>query len=459
MDDSTEKAAPSNANPDNCLFLDEHTLSDLEVFDSSSGGQSLFNFCDHTRTVGGQKALERRMSKPWSEGEQISAVQAALCFIMEYRELFRGLPSSYSVARIELYYGEILPVVNHDNVIEFAMDAWSVWTSSGRHYGRIVQGVQISCRVVHTLRNFISHAYLKKAGGELLPLLEEMESLLDRPKLKDFPEKSGGLGVWQTLHLDRDLRVHEMSTMTRLLQIVYEIEALVSLADTTQKNNFTMPAIKQGELQICARDLVHPFVKNAIANPLDLDRSRRGLFLTGANMSGKTTYIRAFAVALYFAQLGMGVPAKEFRFTPIEQLYSSISLSDNLHSGVSYFRAEAMRVKEIAKAIVEGYNVVAIMDEPFKGTNVKDTLEASLAILDRFSNRENCLFIFSSHQIELRDRLNKFGCPVDCQYFSAIENEERLRFDYLLRPGVSQQRIGMRVLKEEGVFKLLDAQE
>jgi len=223
------------------------------------------------------------------------------------------------------------------------------------------------------------------------------------------------MGIWKTLRVDRTFRVLEVSSFLRILEIIYELDALTSLS-----------------------------------------QQHRGLFLTGPNMAGKTTYMRAFAIALYFAHLGMGVPASHFSFSPIKKFYSSITLSDNLHEGVSYFRAEAMRIRDIAEAIVSGESVVAIMDEPFKGTNVKDTLEASLAILKRFSLKNNCLFIFSSHQIELSAHLKDSDYPIDFRYFSAIENEQRLRFDYTLRQGVSQQRIGVRVLKEEGVFSLLD---
>jgi DNA mismatch repair ATPase MutS len=172
-------------------------------------------------------------------------------------------------------------------------------------------------------------------------------------------------------------------------------------------------------------------------------------------MAGKTTYLRAIATALYFAHLGMGVPATRFRFTPAQHLFSSISLSDDLHNGMSYFRAEALRAKAVAQAIADGNRVIALLDEPFKGTNVKDALDASRAILERFSTKQDCLFMFSSHLIELSDEIT-LTQQIDCRYFEADESEGKLRFDYLLRSGVSSQRLGMRVLREEGVFDLLD---
>ena len=73
----------------------------------------------------------------------------------------------------------------------------------------------------------------------------------------------------------------------------------------------------------------------------------------------------------------------------------------------------------------------------------------------RFATRANCLFMFSSHLIELSEHLT-LNDQIDCRYFEAQEGEGRLRFNYLLRHGVSSQRLGMRVLREEGVFELLD---
>jgi DNA mismatch repair ATPase MutS len=95
------------------------------------------------------------------------------------------------------------------------------------------------------------------------------------------------------------------------------------------------------------------------------------------------------------------------------------------------------------------------MDEPFKGTNVKDALDASRTILESFAGKEDNLFMFSSHLIELCDQMEAIN-KIDCRHFEAHEYDGRLRFDFILRTGVSSQRLGMRVLKEEGIFELLD---
>lgn len=439
------------------LELDATTLKDLEIFECDKGGISLFEFCNQTRSKGGELRLRARMEKPWSDASRILATQASLGFINAYPQAFDKRPNGFTTTCVEDYLHGILPYVSHSNFIEFTMGAWSLWAANDRCYYEIIKGVRIGCKFIHSLRNFVAQFKSLEPLGELAEILAEMNTLLGRPAIAGLPDTTTEFGLFRELFLlriDQTFRVRESDTLQRLLALVYELDALSAMAETMRLHNFGFPEIASGDMAVIAEGLVHPYVDNAVPNPVELNQQHRGLFLTGPNMGGKTTYLRAFALGLYFAHLGMGVPARSFRFVPIEKLYSSISLSDNLHHGVSYFKAEALRVKEVSQAIVDGHKVVAIMDEPFKGTNVKDTLEASLAILNYFAARSNALFMFSSHQVELRGELEKAEMPIDCRCFSAVEDEEFLRFDFKLRPGVSSQRIGMRVLSEVGVFSL-----
>ena len=159
---------------------------------------------------------------------------------------------------------------------------------------------------------------------------------------------------------------------------------------------------------------------------------------------------------MYLAHLGMGVPARAFQFSPCERLFSSLTITESVRGEVSFFRAGALRVKVIVEAVTAGKRVIALMDEPFKGTHVKDALDASLAVMERLAEREGNLFLISSHLIELGDRMLA-ARQVDCRHFAAHEHEGTLRFEYVLREGVSSQRLGMRVLEEEGIFELLDS--
>lgn len=439
------------------LGLDANTLKDLEIFESEDGNTSLFELFNLTQSRGGAAVLRRRMQRPWSRGTRILATQASLTYVLERRQAFTKLASlAYTTGRVERYQQETLPMVTHENTLEFSLGVIAFRLDHDRDYIKIVRGVQVTCGLIRMLRRFVAQAELTAPAGELAGVLDEMRALLAGPRLSRVPDHEiGGWGSLKILRIDQVFRLHEKSAINRLLELIYETDALVALADVTRRHAFVLPQVEEGPLRVHAEGLVHPLVPNAVANPVDLNQTHRILFLTGPNMAGKTTYLRAIATALYLAHVGMGVPASRFRFVPAERLFSSISLNDDLRSGISYFRAEALRVKAIAQAAAEGHRVVALMDEPFKGTNVKDAFDASLAILERFAKKKDCLFMFSSHLIELSEQLGEIS-QVDFRYFEAEEDEGRLRFEYALRRGVSSQRLGMRVLREEGIFEILD---
>ncbi|PCI78233.1 MAG: hypothetical protein COB20_06835 [SAR86 cluster bacterium] len=437
------------------LRIDEQTQKDLEIFKSECSGKSLYDLCNFTRTAGGATILKQRMKSPFSDASAIRATQESIAFILNHRSVFKILPS-YHTRNVEQYQRDILMLVTQVGALEFTIGAIALRLDHERHYRNIVRGVQLTCGLIRALRAYVKQKELSSVSGELAAIYQEMKQLLLLPKLQKIPDKEiEGGWFWNILRFDQIFRLHEKDAILRLMQLTYETDALVSMSDATSNYGYTLPKIVEGPACIQAKGLTHPHIENAIPNNVNLDQEHRLLFLTGPNMAGKTTYLRATATALYFGHLGMGVPANHFEFAPVDSLFSSISLADDLHTGVSYFRAEVLRIKAIASAIAKGLRVVAIMDEPFKGTNVKDAFDASLSVLNRLESKHDCLFMFSSHLIELEER---FELPTKIRrcHFEAQESEGLLQFDYQIHPGVSRQRLGMRVLAEEGVFELLD---
>lgn len=448
-------AFPSGRLPDDRLILDPHTLKDLEVFNSESLGKSLFDLYNQTVTQGGSATLRQRMAFPYADAQKIRQAQYSVAFIQKHRELFSRIPF-YIVGRVVKYQKDPLMFVTHKNQFDFTIGALSLKISDPHHYHRIVRGVQYTSLLVRALRDFLQQDEIEESKGELAFLCEELGQVLEQPGLRKVPEREiGDASLWKILRLDQVFRIDEKSSVERLIQIIYEIDALISMADATEKQGYVMPEVLAGDTSVEAKGLVHPQVSDAVSNDIRLNQSERLLFLTGPNMAGKTTYLRAVATALYLGHLGMGVPAQKFSFVPVQRLFSSITVTDDVHTGTSYYLAEVQRIKAVATAVAEGVRVIAIMDEPFKGTNVKDAFEASLAVMKRLETKYNCLFLISSHLIELGDRFESSGNIKKC-FFEARESEGKLEFDYSLNAGVSSQRLGMRVLREQGVFELLD---
>ncbi|HSL70942.1 MAG TPA: hypothetical protein VK864_11920 [Longimicrobiales bacterium] len=453
---SARRLPPRVVNPDEML-MDRQTYADLEVFEAEGDAPSLFDLLNRTRTTGGSKVLHRRMRRPWSNVDHIRTAQQSLRFIMERRALFDALPTESTISAIEQYLYSGLAMLAANNRFEAVLESIEIRIGESRDYWRVLGGVRHIARVIRTLKQMVGRPELANAPGELSAFIEEIRSLVTRPAFAPLPsDEARPPWCWKTMRMDQMLRLDERAAVERILRLIFELDALVSMADTVTTLGFVMPEVRAGPVEVVAEGVYHPFLREPVTNALRLDQTRRLLFLTGPNMAGKTTYLRACGTAVYLAHLGMGVPARSFRFAPCDSLFSAISLADNVREGVSFFRAEALRVKTIAEAVAAGRRVIALLDEPFMGTNVKDALDASGAILTRLAAKEGSVFLVSSHLIELGDTLAATG-TVDCKRFEADESGERLEFDYLLRSGISSQRLGVRVLQEEGVFDLLDA--
>ena len=441
--------------PSEVLELDDATVRDLDLFGEEGQENSLYHLLNRCRTEGGERALRRRMSQPWATAERIWETQDAIAFIDAERQAFESLPSAYLTLNVERYLSSVMPIVRQVGAVEFAFSAFALWMNDEHFYSKIIRGVSLSCRFLEGLRKFVVALEGKTPRGELTALVADLRNLLDHGELAGITSAQTGRWYWQKLKKDQVFRLHQKASLGRLLEVVHEIDALASIAHACREHGFVRPEVVDGETRVEGSGVYHPAVPAAVVNPLQLDQARRVLFLTGPNMAGKTTYLRSAATALYLAHLGAGVPAEAFSFVPVQKLITSVSMSDDLHDGISYFRAEALRVKSVAQAIADGLRVASIMDEPFKGTNIKDAYDASLAVLERFADSEGCLFLVSSHLIELEEALKR-SHSIRYGYFEAQEQAARLTFDFVLREGVSSQRLGMRVLEEEGVFTLLD---
>ena len=444
-----------NGSSSPALALDSKTVEDLGLFEGHGGARSLFDFCDRTRTEGGRKALRARMRTPFAEAAQIRATQSALAAIGEAREAFSALPTEYLLKGTQRHLRNPRPPIGSDGGLLFFVRAIAFWIDDFRGFSNLTHGVEQTRRTVHRMRALADAPALARAPGELGALIDRVRTCCAHPAIAQTPDQSLGASPLRVLRLDQQLRGAARAVVGDLVDLAHELDALIALADTVREEALVFPVVDEGALAFEACALAHPLLDSPVANDAALDPARNLLFLTGPNMAGKTTYLRAVAISVYFAHIGLGVRAEAFRFSPATHLLTALSLEDDLQGGVSYFRAEALRVRDLADAIAQGGRVIAFLDEPFKGTNVKDALDASAAVLSALAECASCLCLVSSHLIELEDTL-RASPNVDCRYFEAQEHGSRLSFDYRLRTGVSAQRLGMRVLAEEGVFERLD---
>jgi len=221
-------------------------------------------------------------------------------------------------------------------------------------------------------------------------------------------------------------------------------------------NGFSLPDyVTSTKPEFKAIDAFHPFLDQPIKNSFEFADKSNLCFLTGPNMSGKSTFLKTMGLLVYISHLGFPVPAKEFKTTIFDGIFTTINLSDDLNLGYSHFYSEVNRVKEIATKLDSNNNLIIIFDELFRGTNVKDAFDASLMIISALSKIQNNYFFISTHILEVAENLiNSDSITFKCFESELIDHKPV--YDFKLKDGVSKERVGMMIINKENIIQILD---
>ncbi|MBN1651110.1 MAG: hypothetical protein JW857_07270 [Bacteroidales bacterium] len=233
---------------------------------------------------------------------------------------------------------------------------------------------------------------------------------------------------------------------------IAEMEMLVSFATFYyNRSDLIFPQIVESGFVVEGEALGHPLMsaKTRVDNDVRFPRSSQFIVITGANMAGKSTYLRTVGVNLLLALVGSPVCAKQFK-TSILQPFTSIKTSDSLSNNESYFYAELLRLQRIITALKTGKPYFIILDEILKGTNSKDKEQGSKALVKQLIGLKTA-GIIATHDLQLADLKNNFPENVKTACFEVEINKEQLVFDYKLREGVSQNLNATFLMEKMGI--------
>lgn len=439
------------------MSADWQTLQDLGILASGETKLSVFEWANRTPTQGGAGRLKERFRAPLSNPGELRRTQAAVRFLAERSAVLEPLLRGSAWLGVERYAKTSLTALDHPNALFLWLDSWwSRWMQADTF-----DFVRASLMLARDLAGAAGEVAdrLREAGPPALlaTWLEEVATCLDAPALAALRQGPDvhRLSPPRLLALDRALRDDAFGPLLRLARLVYEIDALAAMAAATAENGLVFPEIVEGERPFVeAEGVYHPLLDRPVSNPFHLSSGTRLVFLTGPNMAGKSTYLRACGVAIFLAQLGMGVPARRLRFAPFDHIFTGIDTADDLRLGHSFFYREVRRVREAAEILAGGGSALMIFDEMFKGTNLKDASDACLAVLSGFASSRDSAFLVASHLAELAEPIEKLPGARFLQFGARVEDGVPA-FDYRIGPGVSEQRLGMLILRRERVLALL----
>ena len=234
-----------------------------------------------------------------------------------------------------------------------------------------------------------------------------------------------------------------------------EFEALISLGIFTFKNpNYILPEINEDGDKFKTEALIHPllFQTEVVSNNFEIAQNTEISIITGANMTGKSTFLRTVGINLVLAMVGCPVAAEKFSFIPMK-IFTSMRTSDSLSDGTSYFNAEILRLRKLVENLEKGEPQFIILDEILKGTNSQDKLTGSELFLEKLM-KSNTLFscLIATHDLDLTKIEDQFPSKIKNYCFELQNIDGELVTNYQLQNGVTKSMNAIYLMKKFGII-------
>lgn len=435
------------------MLADKTTLKDLSIFNHEEE-QSVFHLLDFTRTIGGKDWLRVFLSRPFSRIKDIKETQQIL---QRMGSILPHWPESISNGTI-MVVGKFFetPVDSFSENTHFLSGLlYKIFNNAD--YSIIRYSVSHTINFLKGLQEIVALLNNEQKPPLLQAYTDRIESILNKPRIQQMlqvkPEKK--LSPVHAMNFGYFIRHHFKNEAMELMEIYSKLDAYYSMAKACEHHRFSYPEFIESDQPVfSATQLYHPLLPTPVSYDINLEWQKNFLFLTGANMAGKSTFIKAVGVAAYLAHTGMAVPAQSVQLSLFDGLLSNIHVEDNIVKGESYFYNEVQRIRKTIEKISDGKKWLILIDELFKGTNVQDAMKCSTTVIEGLLKMQNALFILSTHLYEIGEELKRYP-NIQFRYFETEVKEDQLLFSYNLKEGISNDRLGYLILKKEGVVELL----
>jgi DNA mismatch repair protein MutS len=433
---------------------DRQTLDDLGILPNANNHKSIFALFDNTRTIGGKDKLSEIFNKPLTDVNAIKNRIETIRYFLNNDALL--LVDKQSCDFAEFYLKKHYHIRPFSQIIGFFEKVIYTFNSNNDYYV-IQQGIGNTLSILSALLNFFeadAQKHPRLLQDFRIIILETfanedfifIKALINKPKISSI----------ELARADRILRHSATDQIEVLLDIVYQLDLYASVSLTAKQRGFTLPVLTDnGQSTLGFEGLFHPFINNPVANDVRFDTDHNLCFLTGTNMAGKSTFLKAVGISIYLSQLGFPVPASYMETSVFDGLITTINIDDNIDKGHSHFYSEVLRVKHVAKKVSESQNVFVIFDELFRGTNVKDAYDASLAIISAFAKVRKCFFMVSTHIVEVANDLQSID-NIDFRYMETVFDDGNPTYSYILKEGITEERLGMWIVKNEGIVEIIE---
>ncbi len=492
--------------PEGTAFNDEgHPYSyDLDLF----GKGSVYQYINRTTTSGGSTYLANALKYPEKDSRAILARQQAVKEIARLREwrlnfltegnlidvsdhektiLTDSSPESYLISKPGFlkWATFLLPAITIASLIFFVL--------GGTHVLLLLSGV-MNLLLLFSYRHDIQRFYA--LFGNKTNIIGKYHRILTMTEAHTF--ESGELAglharltvpAKSTVTIARlnsimrqfDYRANILIGITLNLLLLWDLRCILKLSKWHQDNHqklkewmevtetfdamismgifadhnadYAFPAPAEGEFRLNVKEMGHPLLKpeKRIDNDFVINGCPMVAIITGANMAGKSTFLRAVGVNMVLAGMGLPVCAASMEFTPAG-IFTSMRTTDSLLKEESYFLAELKKIAAIMQQLRRGETILVILDEMLKGTNSEDKLKGSQQLV-RELVQTNAVTIIATHDVKLTGIEQEIPRQVKNYCFEIGHEDDGMIFDYKLRPGVTKTMNATLLMKKLGIIK------
>lgn len=486
-------------------FIDKqhHFISDLDIF----GRKSIFQILNRTSTYTGRIKLAQWLTYPFMDKETIVARQEAIKELSSKAEWnhkfialgFQNKEQAKDKEVIEEWLNEkntfsnlflkiscvLLPILSVISIVLFFLGKINetpfillfflqlgIIGSYTKRINKIHDNLSRKFDSIEKYRQLISIIEKESFTSDLLSKLKSVfinETSSASANIKDLKSLTDKLDARMNIVvavLLNGILLWDINVMCGIenwrkknkdhfmtwVDAIGEFDAFISLGMYAHNNpSYVFPEVETNHFTIEAENLGHPLIQEnvLVKNDYNISHAPKVDLLTGANMAGKSTFLRTIGVNLTIAMIGAPVCASRYKFSPIH-LFTSLRTNDSLQENESFFYAELKRLHLLTEQYENGKQVFFLLDEILKGTNSKDQHAGSEALIKKIL-RLNGVGIVATHDVELSKLSSQFPDQVRNLCFEITIKDNKLNFDYKLSEGVCSTMNASFLMKTMGI--------
>lgn len=432
------------------FYFDQQTNKDLDLFNIHTN-DNIFNYFNKTKTNGGKEYLFDLMHLPTSDFNLLQKRKNIITSIQNSNFDISIEPLQFDF--IDTYLKSIdFPPSQNSIISRYRFYSYKIKPNNSYYIiSKGIENILYLLKELQSKRDFFSSQQLLQNEYHIISKLLKEKNISKYLNLDKFKNS------FDFMNLDYFFRIKYQPEITTIIEFIYQLDAYISIAKTANTNNLHFAKYENSATPTLELEqFSHPLLKNAVPYDFKIKNNQNLCFLTGPNMAGKSTFLKALGICVYLSHIGFPLPASSCKISILSGITTTINISDNLSRGYSHFYSEVKRVKETALQLKEHNNMLIIFDELFRGTNVKDAYDASLAIIKSLANNKNSIFFISTHITEIANEL-KNQQNINFKCFSSQLINDQPQYNFQLQSGVCKERMGMHIIENERILEILNS--